>query len=72
MNNNRSHHDPIFSAEIVRTLSENLNLNKSVGPDGVHPKVLRECSASIAEPLALIFDKPYVLGDDPNYGHVPT
>ena len=34
---------------------ERLNPNKSPGPDGMHPKVLRELSTTLAEPLYAIF-----------------
>ena len=34
-----------------------LKICKSPGPDGLHPRILKELSTEIAEPLKLIFDK---------------
>ena len=34
-----------------------LNVNKSPGPDGLHPKVLSELAHELAEPLTIIFTK---------------
>jgi hypothetical protein len=36
-----------------------LNTNKSTGVDKVHPKVLKECSNSIAKPLSILFNRSY-------------
>ena len=35
----------------------NLNIAKSAGPDGIHPKVLRETATQIVIPLTIIFKK---------------
>lgn len=34
-----------------------LNSSKSPGPDGLHPRVLKELANELAEPLALVFQK---------------
>ena len=34
-----------------------LNVNKSSGPDGLHPRVLKELSTVLSYPLKLLFDK---------------
>ncbi len=49
--------DPSFEVVDVREQLENLNVNKSVGVDKVHPYVLKECSDSLSQPLSLIFQK---------------
>ena len=41
---------------IVKETQE-LKPNKSPGPDGIHPKLIRNLGETIAEPLALIFNK---------------
>ena len=36
---------------------ESLNEHKSPGPDGLHPRVLKELSNEISKPLAIIMQK---------------
>ena len=36
---------------------ESLNPHKSPGPDGLHPRVLKELSNEISKPLAIIMQK---------------
>ena len=36
---------------------ESLNPHKSLGPDGLHPRVLKELSNEISKPLAIIMQK---------------
>jgi hypothetical protein len=42
--------DPTFEEEIIQTKLRNLNPYKTVGVDKVHPRVLKECSKSMARP----------------------
>ena len=41
----------VFTLCDVSKKLERLNPNKSLGPDGMHPNVLRELSTTLAEPL---------------------
>ena len=34
-----------------------LNINKSVGPDELHPRILKELADYVSEPLAVLFNK---------------
>ena len=40
----------------VRALLENLDENKAVGPRDISPRVLRQCAAELARPLASLFN----------------
>lgn len=40
----------------VRGHLNKLEIHKSVGPDGVHPQVLREVAHVILRPLSIIFE----------------
>ena len=42
-----------------------INVNKSPGPDNIHPRLQKETSSQIALPLKLIFDKSLTLGEIP-------
>ncbi len=55
-----------FSTGRVRKLLKDVNVNKSVGPDGIHGKVLKNCRDGIAYPLASIFKISYNMGQIPN------
>ncbi|XP_070619981.1 polyadenylate-binding protein 4 isoform X1 [Erythrolamprus reginae] len=49
----------------VRDYLRELNEYKSPGPDGLHPKVLKELADTIAEPLLLIYQISWITGDLP-------
>ena len=54
--------DPI---DIEKRLSV-LNVSKSIGPDLIHPYVLRECSISLSFPICMIFQKSMDSGTVPS------
>ncbi|CAM5082501.1 unnamed protein product [Eretmochelys imbricata] len=57
---------PSVEKEVVRDYLEKLDEHKSVGPDALHPRMLKELADVIAEPLAIIFENSWRLGEVPD------
>lgn len=51
---------------MVWGLLQGFNPHKSVDPDGIHPKVLREVVDTISRPLPIIFQKSWRSGGNPD------
>lgn len=47
----------VIAIEDVRKLLQDIDINKSPGPDGIHPRILKELVSVIIEPLTLLFNK---------------
>ncbi|PKU44695.1 rna-directed dna polymerase from mobile element jockey-like [Limosa lapponica baueri] len=56
---------PIIQREVVRDLLQHLDINKSVGPDGIHLRVLRELVEVLTEPLSIIYQQSWQTGEVP-------
>lgn len=51
-----------FDEDAVRCKLLKLIPDKSMGPDGLHPKLLKECAEELALPLSIVFTKSYAEG----------
>ncbi|KAJ7415111.1 hypothetical protein BTVI_39409 [Pitangus sulphuratus] len=57
---------PVIKEETVNDLLSHLDPHKSMGPDGIHPRVMRELAEEIAKPLSIIYQQSWLTGEVPN------
>ncbi|KFW79960.1 hypothetical protein N305_08316, partial [Manacus vitellinus] len=51
--------------EIVWDLLFRLDPYKSMGPDGIHPRILKELAGFVAKPLLTLFERSWESGEVP-------
>ncbi|KAK4822604.1 hypothetical protein QYF61_017336 [Mycteria americana] len=56
---------PIIQGEKVSDLLHHLDIHKSMGPDGIHPRVLRELAEVLTKPLSIICQQSWLTREVP-------
>lgn len=54
-----------FPFVVTKIVSNQLNVHKSMGPDGIHPKVLGKLDDIIAGPLSTIYQRSWESAEVP-------
>ncbi|RMC19030.1 hypothetical protein DUI87_03634 [Hirundo rustica rustica] len=55
----------VIQEEAVRELLGHLDIYKSMGPDGIHPRVMRELADELAKPLSIIYQELWLTSEVP-------
>ncbi|KAF4803985.1 hypothetical protein TURU_011564 [Turdus rufiventris] len=53
----------VIKEEAVRELLSRLDVHKSMGPDGIHPRVMREQADELTKPHSIIYQRSWLTGD---------
>ncbi|KAK4810539.1 hypothetical protein QYF61_004502 [Mycteria americana] len=56
---------PIIQGEMVSDLLHHLDTHKSMGPDEIHPRVLKELAEVLTKPLSIIYQQSWLTGEVP-------
>ena len=48
-----------ISAETIKKKLDNLKIDRSSRPDNIHPRILREISNILSEPLSIIYSNSF-------------
>ncbi|TRZ10138.1 hypothetical protein HGM15179_016971 [Zosterops borbonicus] len=53
----------VIQEEAVRELLSHLDVHKSMGPDGIHPRMMKELTNELAKPLSIIYNQSCLTGE---------
>ncbi|KAK4818546.1 hypothetical protein QYF61_014489 [Mycteria americana] len=56
---------PRIQGEMVSDLLHHSDTHKSMGPDGIHPRVLRELAEVLTKPLSILYQQSWLTGEVP-------
>ncbi|PKU45836.1 rna-directed dna polymerase from mobile element jockey-like [Limosa lapponica baueri] len=56
---------PLIQEEVVNDLLMYLDTHKSMEPDGIHPRVLRDLAGELTKPLSIIYQQSWSTGGVP-------
>ncbi|KAK4827581.1 hypothetical protein QYF61_019483 [Mycteria americana] len=56
---------PIIQGEMISDLLHHLDTHRSMGPDGIHPRVLRELAEVLTKPLSILYQQSWLSGEVP-------
>ncbi|RMC03584.1 hypothetical protein DUI87_19759 [Hirundo rustica rustica] len=63
----REQNGPLIIQEVaVRELLKCLDIQKSMGPDGIHPRVMRELADELVKPLSINYHQSWLTGEVPD------
>ncbi|NWW41559.1 LIN1 transcriptase, partial [Panurus biarmicus] len=57
---------PVIQEEAVREMLRCLDVHKSMGPDGLHPRVMRELADELAKLLSIVYQQSWLTGEVPD------
>ena len=57
---------PTVTVKQVQDLLTKFNMYMSMGPDDIHPRILKEMADVVAEPLPIVFEKSWLYGEVPS------
>ncbi|KFW88408.1 hypothetical protein N305_02126, partial [Manacus vitellinus] len=57
---------PVIQKETVSNLLSHLDPHKSMGPDGIHPRVMRELAEELTKLLSIIYQQSWLTGEVPD------
>ena len=60
-----------FHAVDVLLILKQINSSKAAGPDGIEGILLKNCAASLAKPLTIMFNTSFISGIIPKNGNLP-
>ncbi|KAJ7427381.1 Protein Wnt-4 [Willisornis vidua] len=67
IDNDRKLNNPSkFQEDTVSDLLKHLYPQKSLGPDGIHSRVMRELAEELAKPLSIIYQRSWLSGEVPD------